>query len=204
MATIDFVFKKLMADLTADVSLALVLVTFLLVCVTFYQVRLFRRELILTKRPRLRVRNVVLRQPKPIHAPIPEIFARGTLVSGQFYVDNVGGTPANISDCGCWVTWFQGLLPMERPYEGENGNIPIKLKLKPGMSMPIPFCSDKTMGEEGPLIKSGEKNWHLYVMGWIEYIDNLRIGRRTAFCREYSASEGRFIKVDNRDYEHEN
>ncbi len=186
------------------ITLILVLVTLLLFCVALRQARLFRKELILNKRPRLRVRNVVVRQPIPLHAPQPEILARGTLVSGQFYVDNIGGTTANISDCGCWVTWFRGPLPMERPYEGENGNIPINIKLKPGMSMPIVFGSGNTMGEEGTRIKSGEEDWHLYVMGWLEYIDDLRIKRRTAFCREYSASEGRFIAVNNTDYEHEN
>jgi hypothetical protein len=44
-------------------------------------------------------------------------------------------------------------------------------------------------------------------MGWIDYVDDLVITRRTAFCREYrthqGASEGRLYPVDDTDYEHE-
>jgi hypothetical protein len=191
-------------DAMAFFTAILALITLGLVGVTFWQVRLFRKELILSKRPQLRVRNVVVRQPKPIHESQPEIFEKGTLISGQFYIDNIGGTDATITGSGCWVIWTQDLLPMERPYEGENGNIQARLKLRPGESCPLTFASDKTMGEEGRDILHGKGNWHLYVMGWLEYIDDLKIKRSTAFCREYRASERRFVAVDNIDYEDEN
>ena len=95
---------------------------------------------------------------------------------------------------------------MERPYEGKNGNYPLstKLRLRPGESLPIVFLGDNFMGEEGNDILHGTGNWNLYVMGWIEFIDDLKIKRRTAFCRKYRASDHRFVAVDNEDYEHNN
>ena len=35
------------------------------------------------------------------------------------------------------------------------------------------------------------------------YADDLKIVRRTAFCREYRPAERRFFAVDDPDYEHE-
>lgn len=201
----DGYFRRLWQEPNAFFTAILAFITLVLVVVTFRQVRLFRIELILGKRPQLRVRNVVVKQPRPIHAVQPEIFEKGTLVSGQFYIDNVGGTDAYITESGCWVVWTQDLLPMERPYEGENGNkFKKKLRLRPGESLPLPFVSDKTMGEEGRDILHGTGNWHLYVMGWVEYTDDLNIHRRIEYCREYRMPEGRFIAVNNTDYEHEN
>jgi hypothetical protein len=107
---------------------------------------------------------------------------------------------------------------MERPYEGQSGNNPISpgLKLQPGQSWPGSFQSDELMGPEGYLIRNFDPSWAIYLLGWIEYEDNLGIVRRTAFCRRYGppseyiprgidapVPHGRFNVVRDLDYEHE-
>jgi hypothetical protein len=39
-------------------------------------------------------------------------------------------------------------------------------------------------------------------MGWINYADDLGFVRRTAFCRRFNPESGRFVAVDDPDYEH--
>ena len=167
-----------------------------------------QRMLVLTQRPKLRVRNVVVKYPVPNHRPPFGMFEAGQPISGQFYVANIGGTVARIVVGDCRVYWTQQGLPMERPYEGqviENPMPPIKLEA--GQSTLIPFHSRQAMGPEGDDIRTFAAGWRLYVMGWIEYSDDLNNPRRTTFCREYRqvlhSSLGHFLPVDDPDYEHE-
>jgi hypothetical protein len=97
---------------------------------------------------------------------------------------------------------------MERPYEGQEVETVVPpYKLEAGQSSPITFQSRNIMGPEGDDIRVFAGNWRLYVMGWIEYTDDLDNHRRTTFCREYreipGGSGGRFFPVDDPDYEHE-
>ena len=161
----------------------------------------------MTQRPKLIVRNVVLKSPLKEPPPGPDPwFYNGARLSGQFYVVNVGGTPATITESGCWVVWKINKLPlaelpMQRPYEGENGNNPVVAVLNPGESAPGIFQSDDFMGGEIDPIRKGL--WSLYVMGWVEYTDERKVKRRTAFCRKYDADRRRFFAVENDlDYEH--
>jgi hypothetical protein len=161
----------------------------------------------LAHRPKLQVHNIVIKQPLPVHEPQPLLFAPGHLVGGQFYVVNVGGTPANITDSYCLVHWVRGGLPMERPYEGRNP-IPTGLSgtLQPGETIVGVFQSEKPMGPEGDNIRACNASWHIYVMGWIEYTDAINVKRRTAICRQYQIKQegqGRFYPVDDPDYERE-
>jgi hypothetical protein len=61
-------------------------------------------------------------------------FKTGDFVTGQLYVINVGGTPANIMESHCEVFYTDRVsLPMERPYEGKDGNNFLgHRRLKPG------------------------------------------------------------------------
>jgi hypothetical protein len=171
------------------------------------QASIARDTLVLTQRPKLIVRNVVLKSPLKEPPPVPDPWLyNGARLSGQFYVVNVGGTPATITESGCWVVWKvnrQELagLPMERPYESLSANNPVRGTLNPGKSAPGTFQSDDFLGDEIDPIREGL--WPLYVMGWVEYTDERRVKRRTAFCRKYDANRRRFFAVeDDPDYEH--
>jgi len=203
-------FTRLAHDITGTATIFLTMVTLALVCVTLYQSTLLRRELILTQRPKLRVNSVIVKRPNILNADelskvgfdkadgVREIFMKGHHVHGQFYIANVGGTPATIGNIGCWVYWTKYALPMERPYEGQNGNIFIKSVLNPGESIPITFQNEIPLDIDGNLIIVG--TYMLYVMGWIEYSDDLKINRRINFCRRYWPGK-RFEAVIDDDYE---
>lgn len=197
---------RLWEDPTAIVTMALVLVTLLLACCVLWQAWLFRRELILMQRPKLHVRNIVITNPKSADSIPKQLFAINEPVGGQLSIVNVGNTPAKITNIGCWVEWMEGELPMERPYEGENPNYPISIQLKAGQSFTLKFLDDRRlMGKEGDLIRIGYHPHALYVMGYIEYVDDIGTPRRTTFCRQYREGlpEGRFVTVDDPDYEYE-
>jgi hypothetical protein len=167
-----------------------------------------QRMLVLAQRPKLRVRNVVVKYPVPHHRQPFRLFEPGQPVSGQFYVVNIGGTVARVTEGDCRVYWTEQSLPMERPYEGQEIKTVIPpYKLEAGQSNPVSFQSRNIMGPEGDDIRRFASNWRLYVMGWIAYTDDLNNPRRTAFCREYRqiphSVEGRFFPIDDPDYEHE-
>jgi hypothetical protein len=116
------------------------------------QASIARDTLALTQRPKLIVRNVVLKSPLQVPPPVPDPwFQKGTRLSGQFYAVNIGGTPATITESGCWAVWIVNKLPlaelpMQRPYEGLNGNNPTLTVLNPGESAPGIFQSDDFFG----------------------------------------------------------
>jgi hypothetical protein len=145
-----------------------------------------QRMLVLAQRPKLRVRNVVVRYPDPKHRAPFRLFQPGEFVTGQLYVVNIGGTVARIIEGDCRVYWTDQGLPMERLCEGQEIEVPVPpYKLEAGQSDPISFQSRAIMGPEGGEIRTFSGNWRLYVMGWISYQDDLNNLRRTAFCREY-------------------
>lgn len=168
---------------------------------------LARQQFVASHLPRLSVRNVVVKQPDRTRTDRLH-FARGELVSGQFYVENSGGTRARIVESHCEVYWTDKGLPMERPYEGRNPNDQVgHVELRPGQSIPAIFQSESLMDEFADRIALGTANWRLYVMGWIAYLDDSDIRRRAMFCRTFDgnvgAANGRFVRVHDTDYENE-
>ena len=167
------------------------------------QAKVSEDTLILTQRPRLIVRNVVVKRSENTIPPRP-LFERGMPVSGQFYISNVGGTPARIIEIGCWVEWYIGELPMERPYEGRNGDrLSTPIVLQPSQSTPWPFTSEQNMGDEANSVLLNNDRWGICVLGWVAYKDDAEIERRTAFCRRWSVDRQRFMPVADTDYQHE-
>jgi hypothetical protein len=167
------------------------------------QAELSLKTLVLAQRPKLIVRNVVV---KPLGIT-PElstpIFQPGHSVEGEFQVVNVGGTPATIFQSGCWVFWNQVALPLHRPYDYLSPNNPARGVLQPGTAVVGSFMSDKPMDQHAAEIWQAGNQWSLYVMGWVEYRDDLGSVRRTSFCRRYDVHRGRrFFSVDDPDYEH--
>ena len=167
------------------------------------QAKVGEDTLILTQRPRLIVRNVVVKRSENTIPPRP-LFERGMPVSGQFYISNIGGTPARIIEIGCWVEWYQGELPMERPYEGKEGcKLSAPVVLQPSQSTPWPFTSEQIMGDEANSVLLNNDRWGICVLGWVAYKDDAEIERRTAFCRRWSVDRQRFMPVADTDYQHE-
>jgi hypothetical protein len=168
------------------------------------------KGLILAQRPRLRIRNV----------EITNLFNdTDNSFQGKFYIVNIGGTPARITNIGCWVEFLNEGLPMQRPYEGKNPtHQEITVRLRPGQSFIFTFHDDWKRDLWNLQLKRPTA-CILYVMGYIEYADDIEILRRTTFCREYRYPEifvaeqqevilgikrkGRFFPVEDPDYENE-
>lgn len=165
------------------------------------QAELSQKTLVLTQRPKLIVRNIVVKTPgDPLRQTAP--FQPGYSVEGEFEVVNIGGTPATITASGCSVFWDDAPLPMHRPYARNSPTNPVSGNLQPGTSVSGRFMSDTPMDQQATAILQASMHWAIYVMGWIEYKDDLGFIRRTAFCRRYDANRRRFFPVDDPDYEH--
>ena len=99
---------------------------------------------------------------------------------------------------------------MERPYEGEKPNYKIlaPVRLEAGQSYPLvlPSEGNEPMGEALNSMLLGELAYGLYVMGYVEYFDDLKIPRSTTFCRVLavpSSGQISFFAARNPDYEYE-
>jgi hypothetical protein len=170
------------------------------------------KTLLLQFRPKLIVRNVVI-NPIEVIKGQPEydsILITNFPVFGQFYIVNVGGTDATVTEVYSEVTWQYFALPMKRPYEGKVGNILSKPAiLRSGQSMPWRFDSAPVLDINPYRIKQPE-DWkevkerrRLYVLGFVVYADDLGFERRTAFCRYLNPATQRFTAVEeDPDYEH--
>jgi hypothetical protein len=177
---------------------------------TRQSIDLARKEFISSQRPRLRVRNIIVwNSPPSLHPRLRnDFFTAGEIPQVQFYVANVGGTDAMIAGALAIVYKSRDGLPMKRPYEGNSGNLSLpQSPIGPGQSVPFQFKSDEAIGHGAETIGSNVvQKLRLFVMGWVEYRDDIGIIRRTAFCREFERGPwdyGGFGRVENEDYEHE-
>jgi hypothetical protein len=175
------------------------------------QKEIARQAFIATHRPRLSVRNIVLKPSARDWAGQQDMII-GDLPEGQLYVVNRGGSNAFITDGLIMVhTDEKSNLPMARPYGGKNGNIgSMRFPILAGTSIPILFASDSRIEEGSRIRMLRGDGGSLYVMGWIEYSDGAyeistgtQITRRTAFCRKFASTTQRFVRVQDEDYEHE-
>jgi hypothetical protein len=169
------------------------------------QADLANKSLIATFRPKLRVRNVVARHTERLTAELQEDgLLPGVAISGQFYVENVGGSDAKLIASHCiFSVQNDNRLPMERPYEGCDPNLPIASGSLipaggsyPGIFQPFTLTEDE-------VDRISQNLSFLYLMGWIEYEDNSKIIRRMAFCRQYDPERHRFVRVNDGDYDYE-
>lgn len=171
-----------------------------------WQVRLGRQEFVANQRPKLRVRNIVVKTPHRNTIDRPPIFQDGELVSGQLYVSNIGGTAAMMVEQYILVYWSDNELPMERPYEGKSGVVfTSPPRIEAGSSLPIPFQSETPIPSKyiANSICSGASGWKLWVMGWVQFRDDSNLMHRTAFCRRFDTGLGRIVRREDEDYDHE-
>jgi hypothetical protein len=172
------------------------------------QAKLTRESIVLQHRPRLRVHNIEIHDRRPHKQRFP-LFMDGQLVTGTLRVINIGGSAAQITASYCTVYWSEFGLPMRPPYRGHPPNHLISIgRLIPGEAREGFFSSSEAMDNKGGTVATDiVGRLHLYVMGWIEYLDELGILRRIEFCRECRrltpVREMRFYRVDDPDYENE-
>jgi hypothetical protein len=171
--------------------------------ITARATELTRQSFVLLHRPKVIVRNVVVRVP-PGKQDIASIAQRladsviGSVPGGEFYVVNTGDTDAEITTMHSEMLDGER-LPMAPPYEGKPGT-PMRVTLPPAVHRLIAFPSEPYVRQHS--MQRVEQGWEkFWVLGWIEYIDGAGNVRRTAFCRQWSNEHGRFLPIDNPDYE---
>jgi hypothetical protein len=158
-------------------------------------------SIILSHRPKIIVRNVTA----TIDPLGPEHSIQGTL-----QIFNSGNTSANIFTVTKKV-WIGNTLPMAFPYDtsgGEKRQVRT-FRLLPGKFATEPFSLENKYDFPNDSSDRGTSNFALfrsgnlkvYVMGEIAYQDDLDNQRITRFCRHYQTDKGRFIPVDDPDYE---
>jgi hypothetical protein len=157
-----------------------------------------RQALILNQPPRLKVRSVEVR-PRPYAAGEPfNVFPLDTTIECRFLVRNTGGSRATIlySAVTLFVIPHSEPLPMVSPLTGAPPNDPIipNIQLKPG-EFTFGIFVRRTDQEETASVKD------LYVIGWVDYVDDVGNLRHTSFCRMFV--RGRFVPVNDPDYEDE-
>lgn len=157
---------------------------------------LARQSLILSQPPQLSIRSVEVR-PRPYMTGEPfHVFRPETTVECRFLVRNTGGTRATIlySAVTLFLLSHSEPLPMVSPLTGVTPNDPIipNMQLKPG-EFTFGIFVRRTTQDEATSIKD------LYVLGWVDYVDDVGNLRHTNFCRIYM--RGRFVPVDDPDYE---
>jgi hypothetical protein len=166
------------------------------------------KTLVLTQRPRIVVRAFYFSEIKGVGGitKVSNRIEAGSFCTGQYYIENCGGTDARIREIYSEV-FITDKLPMMRPYEGKEGSKEEKT-LRPGTSTFYLFGRMEPLGASDtsdlntPIDAFGARLKYFYVLGWIGYTDDLGIYRMTAFCRRYDATKDRFVPVDDADYEY--
>lgn len=159
--------------------------------VALEQIKIANATLILQFRPRITVREFVL-QGNP--------FGYGGLGGGRFTFTNVGGSRATVQAVFAESYVIQGNnLPIQ--IDGEPQPIGGREILYPGQTSFHHFRLRKPLDDDSSdAIRLG--NSSLYVLGWIEYVDDLKFYRVTRFARRYDRRRHRFFAI--KDPEHEN
>jgi len=157
-----------------------------------------RQALILSQPPKLTIRSVEVR-PRPYASGEPfNVFPPDTTIECRFLVRNAGGSRATVlySAVTLFVIPHSEPLPMVSPLNGVTPNDPIipNMQLKPG-EFTFGIFVRRTNHEEEGSIKD------LYVIGWLDYVDDIGNLKHTNFCRMYM--RGRFVPVNDPDYEDE-
>ncbi len=186
--------------ITTIATVAYAGVSILLLIAILRQTSIAKRTLALAQRPHIIVRQVILKPWNVESAVLQEYFTPGKPIRVQFTIANVGGTYAWIVTSGCWV-WLSlipATLPMDAPYQEPQN--PVRGRLRPGESRRSATIQDNVASELVQGVIEGRVS--VFVFGWVRYRDGLKIYRTTAFCRQWSSTENRFIPVRNPDYEY--
>ena len=175
--------------------------------------KLAREEFTASHRPRLVVRNIVTKKvgADAVQDGYLQLIAAEAVVSGQFYVANAGDSKATVTEALFMIYASRNGLPMERPYEGEDGTALVaRSVLVPGDATPVIFDATVKVGRNTPAnSRYGGGNFRpgedlpTYAMGWIDYLDDARVRRRVSFCRRYDPNERRFLQLREADPDYE-
>jgi hypothetical protein len=161
---------------------------------------LTRQSIILTQRPKLVVRNVVINDPQRLVDCGAEPSADP--LSGAIRILNIGTTVARVTAlrCSAIVRIADDLLPMGGLIRSDGS------KLLNEVFLPAGGCTTYNFSETIPvpsaeLQRINDRSLGVFIIGWAIYKDDLNNVRTTRFCRKWSPDRRRFEAVDDPDYE---
>ncbi len=173
---------------------------------------LTRQSLVLTQRPRIGIRTVILDQPsygdRFISTSINELIFKPTVyVEGTLLMVNIGNSQAMILHSYCRVlnSGEPERIPRQFLEEaaGTGGTLLTEnTRLAPGQRVRCTFTGSGPSEEQ--VKHAGSQQFpklNLYVIGWVDYADELKIVRRTTFCRRYDRPTDRFLPITDPDFE---
>ncbi|MBZ5675602.1 MAG: hypothetical protein LAP61_15280 [Acidobacteriia bacterium] len=141
----------------------------------------------------------------------------GTMsIKGQFRVYNAGATRASLKRVYAEIVVAQH-LPALTPYDGKIGAVLSEVGvITGGEGKPMDFPTtprELGVGERNAIanrlewVKNGRPDEpdaiNLFVIGWIEYLDDAKRVRKMGFCRKYNFRTKRFGRVRDEDYEYD-
>lgn len=164
-----------------------------------------RQDQILTHRPKLIVRNVVVDGLMAGVGFVPNKSGEMKLTNCRLWITNVGLTDAVVLRTE--IQWFFGSrLPMENPINADvlNGGVTQNLTIKAGEireinppDYPFDFTGFQHINNAAEKIPMKQQK-HLWLIGYVRYQDSKgTFLRHTFFCRKYDAVRG-FFKIDRR------
>ena len=126
-------------------------------------------------------------------------------------VVNTGGTDAKFIWSRYRFYFSNFDLPMDPPIFDETCpsiHAPAEVTLAGGQSCTFQIECAHLAGDLAFNIREGVGGWRAYIMGYIKYSDPVGIERFVGFCRIYQrpsddGGDGRFVPIDNPDYEYE-
>lgn len=186
---------------------------------TKQSVDLTQQEFIASHPPKIRVHSVYLKEG---NIP-PFVGIHNNPWDIQCFIDNIGGGSATIKESNLTFKKLKDPLPAILPFSDECHKLGEK-SINPGEGITglltlddetvnifrqyistIRFRNNlkqaqmKTVGETQVFNDEVES---FYFFGYIDYLDNLGIIRRTAFCRQFNIKTKLFTKVEYEDYEY--
>lgn len=166
-----------------------------------HQADIANTALRLAQRPKLRVRDVGV--------VLSYLSERDEFTPGPirvaFEIANLGGFSASIHASHSEVILSNGGLPIRMSDErSPPNNVVGKRTLEPGDIHSVSFTYEKPLCIHRPNVW---KRFYssLYVVGYIDYRDELRMTRRTSFCRRFMRTDEGvcFAPEENPNYEYE-
>lgn len=157
-----------------------------------------KKEFLASHRPRFIVRNVTMKPQSHPSLPVEP----GKPLQIEWVVVNVGATPAAIIEGNATRLIGGKSFEARTPYSPERNHMK-GISLTPGEAYTFVLTADEidfqNVGKMST-IRDGEQI--IYFFGFLVYIDNIGIKRRTAFCRKYDYRAERFTIVEDPDYEY--
>lgn len=127
----------------------------------------------------------------------------------QCFIDNIGGSPATISESTFTFKQLKGPRPAILPFSDDSGGLIGATIKEGGWTWGLYYLQThddviNILRLYETALNGGSKmtETDLYFFGYIDYLDNVKIRRRIAFCRQFNIETGRFTAVKDEDHEY--